>query len=121
MKGACVLVLLVFPLQHSSLGDSSPLSESWSCSEKTTPHFAISSSPKLDWMPLQVAGMREQAKSKMDLVVRKLKWSPGLKEPDGPAPFSIGTTPLLNGYAPSQSTSPVWFSVNAEESGHDIL
>ena len=75
----------------------------------------------LDWKPLQVAGMREQAKSKMDLVVRKLKWSPGLKEPDGPAPFSIGTTPLLNGYTPSQSTSPVWFSVNAEESGHDIL
>ena len=74
--GGMVVWYFLCSLYSISHWETPPLCwKSWSCSEKTTPHFAISSSPKLDWKPLQVAGMREQAKSKMDLVVRKLKWS----------------------------------------------
>ena len=75
MIGACVLVLLVFPLQHSSLGDSSPLLEELVLFGEDNAPLCHLVKPQLDWKPLQVAGMREQAKSKMDLVVRKLKWS----------------------------------------------
>ena len=38
-----------------------------------------------------------------------------------PRPFLNRNNPPPQWIHPPQSTSPVWFSVNAEESGHDIL
>ena len=121
MIGACVLVLLVFPLQHSSLGDSSPLLEELVL-------FGEDNAPLCHLVKPQVrleasSGGRhartseEQngssgSKAEVELRSERAGW---------PRPFLNRNNPPPQWIHPPQSTSPVWFSVNAEESGHDIL
>ena len=121
MIGACVLVLLVFPLQHSSLGDSSPLLEELVLfGEDNAPlcHL-VKPQVRLEASPggRHARTSKEQSgssgwKAEVELRSERAGW---------PRPFLNRNNPPPQWIHPSQSTSPVWFSVNAEESGHDIL